>query len=223
MKRHLRDEYVLRAQQDGYISRAAYKLKEICNKNRSILTNTTLVYDIGAAPGSWTQLACDAVQATSTRQHVISVDLLPMQITPDGSQFVQGDFSCDAVKESLLSKIQSLYVSNDQSPDDRAQDLKQLCILSDMRSNTSGNKDLDHARQVELCEHVLDFSEEANAIFKSTFGETTRSAIVLKMTMGQDFEAFRSRIRKQFKSHRIVKPKASRPKSPELYFVAWTW
>jgi len=219
MTRHVRDHFVQQAQRDGYLSRAAYKLEEICTKDKSLLTKSTFVFDIGSAPGSWTQLACEIVGAGVLDKRVVAVDLLPMKSLPVGAQFLQGDFTAREVQMNLLSLLSE--ADQTRAPDAKA--LTQLCVLSDMRSNTSGQKGLDHARQIELCENVLNFSLEAQHVCENIFGAKFRYALVVKATMGEDFDALRNQIRQVFRVLRIVKPKSSRRSSPELYIVAKSW
>ena len=86
MDEHVEDEFVRRARQEGWRSRAVYKLMEIQEKDRILKPGMTVV-DLGAAPGAWSQYA---VQLVGSRGRVIAVDLLPMDPLP-GVEFIQGD------------------------------------------------------------------------------------------------------------------------------------
>jgi 23S rRNA U2552 (ribose-2'-O)-methylase RlmE/FtsJ len=261
MQRHLRDEFVKKAQQDGYASRAAYKLKEICDKHHGLVTGTTFVCDVGAAPGSWTQVACALTKSTAQRVRVVSIDLLPMAPVP-GSRFVLGDFTQPASQEAMISHL--LRAQEEEEEEQKAEEeeiataaaapapaaapppatgssdgfagglprratkrrrrrLDQLCVLSDIRANTSGNHALDHARQVELCDSVLRFAAAAAGALEHRLGRAPKLALVAKMTMGEDLAEFRGRVSQLFPAQNVlVKPKSSRASSPEIYVVATT-
>lgn len=135
MHEHVTDPYVQRAQKDGYRARAAYKLLEIDERDR-LLKPGTVVVDLGAAPGSWSQVAA------AKGAKVIALDLLP--ITPlRGVEFIQGDFNDDAV----LKRLEELL--NGQSAG---------LVISDMAPNISGISTMDQARAMHLAELALDFA-----------------------------------------------------------------
>lgn len=135
MTEHVTDPYVQRAQKEGYRSRAAYKLLEIAERDH-LLKPGTVVVDLGATPGGWSQVAA----ASGCR--VIALDLLPMHPLP-GVEFIQGDFREDAVLQALEASLAG-----------RPVDL----VISDMAPNISGIGVADQARAMHLAELALDFA-----------------------------------------------------------------
>lgn len=135
MMEHVTDPYVQRAQKEGYRSRAAYKLLEIAERDH-LLTPGTVVVDLGATPGGWSQVAA------AKGCKVIALDLLPMQPLA-GVAFIQGDFREDAVLAELEARLGG-----------RPVDL----VISDMAPNISGISVADQARAMHLAELALDFA-----------------------------------------------------------------
>ena len=138
LKEHFDDAYVKRSQEEGYRSRAVYKLLEIQDKEGIIKAGMTVV-DLGAAPGGWSQVVADLVGGQG---NVIASDILPMEGLA-GVEFLQGDFTEDAVFKQLLSML----------PEEGA-DL----VLSDMAPNMSGMRDIDQPRAIHLAELALDMA-----------------------------------------------------------------
>lgn len=132
---HVTDPYVQRAQKEGYRSRAAYKLLEIDERDH-LLRRGTVVVDLGATPGGWSQVA-----ATKGCK-VIALDLLPLQPVP-GVEFIQGDFREDAVLAQLEARLGGEPVA---------------LVISDMAPNISGIGVADQARAMHLAELALDFA-----------------------------------------------------------------
>lgn len=191
MQRHLNDEYVKRSQKDGYRSRAAYKLLEIQEKDKLIKPGQVVV-DLGAAPGGWLQVARPLV---GDQGLVIGLDLLPIDPIP-GVTLIQGDFREDV----LLAQLQ-------QALDGRAVDL----VISDMAPNVSGVTAVDQPRAMYLCELALDFCRQSLK---------PGGALVAKVFQGEGFDAFIRDVRSSFSRVATRKPRASRPKSREVYLVA---
>ncbi|MHB1062159.1 MAG: RlmE family RNA methyltransferase, partial [Thiobacillus sp.] len=138
MHEHVTDPYVKKAQQDGYRSRAAYKLMEIDKRDHLLRPGMTVV-DLGAAPGSWCQVA---VEKMKWQGRVLAIDLLPMAPIP-GVDSLEGDFTEPAALAWLEEKLQNGRID---------------LVLSDMAPNISGVMLSDQARQYELCELALEFS-----------------------------------------------------------------
>jgi 23S rRNA (uridine2552-2'-O)-methyltransferase len=191
LDRHFNDEYVKRAQQEGYRSRAAYKLLEIQTKDR-LLKPGMRVVDLGAAPGGWSQVSR---KLAGEQGQVVALDLLPMEPI-SGVTFIQGDFREDGPLEQLRAVLRG-----------EAVDL----VLSDMAPNVSGMAAVDQPRAIYLCELALDFAEE---VLKPG------GALVVKAFQGEGFEALLKRLRTTFANVVSRKPKASRARSRELYLVA---
>ena len=186
-----KDPYVQMARRDGWRSRAVYKLEQIVEKE-AIIRPDMVCIDLGAAPGSWSQYV---VRRLQERVHLIAVDLLPMDALP-AVEFIQGDFREDAVLQELLDKLA-----------DRPADL----VMSDMAPNISGNKAVDQPKSMVLAELALE-------VAKKTLRR--RGDFVCKLFQGQGADAFIADTRQAFAKVRVMKPKASRPGSNEVYVVA---
>jgi 23S rRNA (uridine2552-2'-O)-methyltransferase len=191
MQRHLNDEYVQRAQREGFRSRAAYKLLELQEKDRLIKPGQVVV-DLGAAPGGWSQVAGQLVGRSGM---MFAMDILAMDPLPN-VDFLQGDFREQAVMEQLLARL-----------DGRPVDL----VISDMAPNVTGNAAVDLPRSMYLCELALDFARQ---VLKP--GGT----LVMKVFQGEGFDELFRDVRSSFGKVVTRKPKASRPKSREVYLVA---
>lgn len=190
MHEHVTDAYVKKAQQDGYRSRAAYKLLEIDKRDHLLRPGMTVV-DLGAAPGSWCQLA---VQKMKKQGRVLAIDLLPMAPMP-GVDSLEGDFTEPAALAWLEEKLQSGRVD---------------LVLSDMAPNISGVMLSDQARHYDLCELALEFA--VNWLKPD-------GAFLVKVFQGVGFEDFRSQMRQAFDQVLIRKPDASRDRSTEVYLL----
>lgn len=191
LREHFDDPYVKKAQQEGYRSRAAYKLLELQEKDRLIKPGMTVV-DLGAAPGGWSQVAAKLVGHNGL---VIASDILEMD-TIAGVQFLQGDFREEEIYNQLLTII-----------GDRPVDL----VISDMAPNMSGMDAVDQPRAMYLAELAL---EMAGHVLKK--GGT----FVVKVFQGAGFQEYRQTMLGQFTSLASRKPEASRPRSNEIYLVA---
>lgn len=191
LREHFTDEYVKRAQQEGYRSRAVYKLLEIHEKDRLLRPGLTMV-DLGAAPGGWSQLAARLV---GRQGRVIALDVLPMEPLP-GVQFIEGDFRETAVLEQLLAALEG-----------RTVDL----VLSDMAPNTSGIKAVDQPSSLYLAELALDFVSQRLR---------PGGDFLVKAFQGEGFDAFFKTLRVAFTTVAPRKPRASRPRSAEQYLLA---
>ena len=189
--RQERDPFVIKARRDGWRSRAVYKLEQILQKERLLKPDMTCI-DLGAAPGSWSQYVSSELKG---RCRIIAIDLLPMDILPS-VELIQGDFTDDETLRVLMSKI-----------DDAPVDL----VMSDMAPNISGNKVVDQPRSMYLAELAY---ELAGKVLKR------RGDFVCKLFQGQGTDAYIAEARKAFERVRIMKPKASRPDSSEVYLVA---
>jgi len=191
LDRHFKDTYVKRARQEGYRSRAAYKLLEIQEKER-ILGPGMSVVDLGAAPGGWSQAAARIV---GPQGRIVALDVLPMEPLPD-VRFIQADFR----EATALDQLRQILK-------DKAVDV----LLSDMAPNLSGNPTVDQPRMMYLCELVLDLARQL---------QRPGGALVVKTFQGEGCEAFHQEVRASFRRVAGRKPKSSRPRSRELYLVA---
>jgi len=191
LKEHREDLYVQRAQRDGYRSRACYKLLEIQEKDRLIRPGMT-VLDLGSAPGGWSQVATELVGHSG---RVIASDILPMDSLA-GVDFIQGDFTEDAVFEKLLAAIGGEGVD---------------IVMSDMAPNMSGMAAVDQPRAMYLVELALDMARRTLA---------PGGSFVAKVFQGEGFDALFRDADSAFGRLVTRKPAASRPRSREVYLVA---
>ena len=191
IRRHVTDPYVKRSIAEGYRSRAAYKLIEIDDKDR-LLRPGLVVIDLGAAPGSWSQVAA---QRVTGRGRVIALDLLPIESLP-GVETVQGDFREEAVEQQLLDLI------GEARPD---------VVLSDMAPNLSGIAASDSARSLHLAELAMAFAVK----YLQPDG-----AFLVKAFQGSGYSQYVRHLKSAFRAVATRKPAASRETSAEVYLLA---
>lgn len=191
MQRHVNDEYVQRAQRDGYRSRASYKLLELQERDK-ILKPGQVVVDLGAAPGGWSQVAAAIV---GEQGMVLAMDILDMDALHD-VEFLQGDFREQAVLDALMHMLAG-----------RAVDV----VISDIAPNTSGVRAVDQPRSMYLCDLALDFAR--NTLKPG-------GCFITKIFQGEGFDEFIRDVRGSFSRVVTRKPHSSRPKSREVYVVA---
>ena len=191
MHEHLSDEFVKKAQKEGYRSRAVYKLLEIVEK-KAIIRNGDMVLDLGAAPGGWSQVAAKLV---GSQGKVIASDILPIELI-DGVDFLQGDFTEQSVYDDLLVMTDGAKVD---------------VVLSDMAPNMSGQLSVDQPKSMYLAELAIEM-----AIKTLNPG----GSFVVKVFQGDGFDVFVQNAKKAFKKVSVIKPKASRPRSKEVYLLA---
>ncbi len=191
LQEHFTDEYVKRARQEGYRSRAVYKLLEINEKDRLLRPGMTVV-DLGAAPGGWSQLVTRLVGRQGV---VIALDILPIEPLP-GVECIEGDFREAAVLEQLLDRLQGRLVD---------------LVISDMAPNTSGVKAVDQPRGMYLTELALDFARRCLR---------PGGDLLLKVFQGEGFDPFLKELRTAFVTVAPRKPKASRARSAEQYLLS---
>lgn len=191
LKEHFTDPYVKRAQQEGYRSRAVYKLLELQEKDKFIKPGMVVV-DLGAAPGGWSQLATRLV---GKKGKVYALDILPMDPLPD-VEFILGDFREETVMQTLLQQLQGASVD---------------VLLSDMAPNMSGINAVDQSRIMYLAELSLDLAQQ---ILRP------QGTLAIKLFQGAEFDSFLFNLRKFFQQVVVRKPQASRARSAEVYLVA---
>lgn len=187
---HFDDIYVRRAQQEGWRSRAAYKLLEIDARDH-LLRPGLRVVDLGAAPGAWSQAIARAVGATG---RVFALDLLPMEPL-EGVAAVLGDFTEDEPLQALEAALEGLPLD---------------LVLSDMAPNMSGTSAVDQPRSMYLAELALAFAMQ----WLKPGGD-----FLVKVFQGEGFDAFLAACREAFEKVQIRKPRASRPRSREVYVL----
>jgi len=184
------DTYVRKAREAGYRARAAYKLIELDERDR-LFQGVRRLVDLGAAPGSWSQIARQRLPDDAT---IIALDLLPMEPI-DGVEFIAGDFRENDVLEQLEALLDGEKVG---------------LVLSDMAPNLSGIAPSDQARSIYLAELALDFALSWLDI---------SGKLVVKVFQGAGFDDLLTEFRRTFNTVKIRKPAASRPESREVYLV----
>jgi 23S rRNA (uridine2552-2'-O)-methyltransferase len=191
LQEHFADSYVQRAQAAGWRSRAVFKLEEI-DRRAHLLHPGAVCLDLGAAPGAWSQYASQRVGA---KGRVVATDLLPMEELA-GVEFVQGDFREEEVFERILALLPA-----------RGVDL----VLSDMAPNLSGVDVIDQPRSMHLAELALAMAER---LLKPG------GSALIKVFQGAGFKELLQAARGKFSEVKLMKPLASRSRSPESYLLA---
>ena len=190
MHEHVNDEFVKRAQKEGYRARAAYKLIEIDDKDKLIKPGMTIV-DLGATPGSWSQVA---TQRLKGQGRIIALDLLEMEPIK-GVEFIQGDFREEAILRQLENSLQGKQVD---------------LVIADMAPNMSGITIVDQAGAAYLNELALEFSRD----WLKPSGN-----FLVKVFIGAGFDEILASMRGLFDKVVTRKPKASRGRSNEVYLL----
>lgn len=191
LREHFSDPYVRQARQQGYRSRAAYKLLEL-QKRDKLFRPGSLVVDLGAAPGGWSQVVAQQVGKSG---RVIALDILPMKPIPF-VEFIQGDFTVPEVIQQLQASL------SNQKAD---------WVISDMAPDMSGVEAVDQARSMELACLALVFAKEVL--------HEQQGGLLIKAFQGEDFEDLLRAMRATFSSVVIRKPEASRMRSREVYLL----
>ncbi len=188
-----KDDYYNRAKQQGYRSRASYKLKQI-DEDAGLFERGDTVVDLGAAPGGWLQVAAEAVGDAGT---VVGVDLQRIEDLDDHDvETIRGDMTQERTQHYLKKAV-----------DEGGADV----VISDMAPNMTGEYSLDHARSVHLARQAFAVAEELLA---------PGGDFVVKVFQGEDLHAFREDVAAEFEYVRTVSPPASRDASSEVYIVA---
>ena len=194
LKEHFDDEFVKRAQREGFRSRAVYKLDEIQQRDR-IIRPGMIIVDLGAAPGGWCQYALGLI---GRKGRIVAMDLLPLDPLP-GVEFEQGDFNDDAVLEQLLQVVRGQPVD---------------LVMSDIAPNITGVDAVDQPRAMYLAELAIDFADKV---------VRPGGDLLVKLFQGEGFDALLRDLRSRYDKVVIRKPKASRPRSREVYALARGW
>jgi 23S rRNA (uridine2552-2'-O)-methyltransferase len=190
--RQLNDPYVVQSKEDGYRSRAAYKLIEI-NEKFNFLRPGNIVIDLGAAPGGWTQVAVEKVKVKNTGK-VIGIDLV--EIEPiEGSILIQQDFLSDQAEQMIKDHLVE----------------KADVVLSDMAAPSCGHPRTDHIRIIALCEAAYLFAKDVLA---------PDGVFVAKILKGGTENQLLVSLKQDFKTVKHFKPPASRKESAESYVIA---
>ena len=180
-----------RAAREQWRSRAVFKLEQVQEKSR-VLKGGLRCVDLGAAPGGWSQLAARVV---GPKGQVVAVDLASMAPI-EGVEIIEGDFTAAATQARIVAAL-----GNEKA------DL----VMSDVAPNITGNRAVDQPR-------AMDLAEEALALCETVL--RPGGSFLVKLFQGEGFESFVEAARTQFQTVRLIKPKASRPESREIYLLA---
>jgi 23S rRNA (uridine2552-2'-O)-methyltransferase len=191
LQEHFSDPFVKRAQAEGWRSRAVFKLDELIERDK-LLKPGMFVVDLGAAPGGWSQMVRERLGDAG---RIIALDILPMQGI-GGVDFILGDFR----ENEVLARLEALLGG-----------ARADLVLSDMAPNMSGVGVVDQDRSMVLAELAADFAETHLK---------AGGAFLTKVFQGQGFDEYIRRLRNQYTSVSIRKPKASRARSNEIYALA---
>ena len=194
LERQLNDPYVARSKEEGYRSRAAYKLIEIDDRY-DILRNGQRVVDLGAAPGCWSQVAAARSGSTDDEPRVVGIDYLDVEPLP-GVIFLKTDF-LDPDAPALIREALGGARAD--------------VLLSDMAAPTTGHRATDHLRIIALCEVAAEFAREVLA---------PGGVFLAKVFRGGTEHTLLADLKRDFAKVHHVKPPASRSDSPELYLLA---
>lgn len=190
LQEHHQDGFVQRARDEGYRTRAVYKLAEILDKD-ALLKAGQVVLDLGAAPGGWSEYASRVV---GDRGRVIALDILDMAPVA-GVEFVHGDFTEQETLDRLIALLGAAQID---------------LVLSDMAPSLSGMQSVDQPRSIYLAELAFDLARQHLR---------TKGALVVKLFQGEGFEQLVVNLRLAFRSVKFRKPEASRARSREIYAV----
>lgn len=193
MVEHLRDPYVRKARQEGYRTRASFKLAELDQREHLIRPGQVIV-DLGAAPGGWSQYA-RRVAGPSGR--VVAIDRLPLA----GLTGVE-ILTCDLREGDVVrERLRALGVKPGGIG----------LVLSDMAPNITGDPSVDQARMLELGMCALDLART----WLAPGGD-----LLVKFFQGSECPVMREVLEGEFARVKLVKPRASRARSAEVYFLA---
>lgn len=190
LKEHNEDFYVKTAKERGYRSRACFKLTEIQEKDKLFRPGMTVV-DLGAAPGGWSQMAS---QWVGHKGRIVALDILAMDPLA-GVTVIQGDFTEDQTYHRMLDELAGATVD---------------LVMSDMAPNISGTKVVDQTKSMYLAELALDYAAQ---VLKPG------GCFVVKVFQGQGLDEYRQAVHARFAKLLTRKPKASRPRSREVYII----
>jgi len=187
------DKWSQKAAAEGYRARSVYKLEELNKKFHLLRTGMTVV-DLGAAPGSWLQYvsAKCKVQSGKSNGRIIGIDLQEIEPIDGVETYVQDITDIEALKK-IIPKFADL-------------------VLSDLAPKTSGIRDVDQWKSIELSQAV---SETAHEILRP------KGVCVIKVLRGADFDDFITECKEQWHAVKILSVKASRERSNEIYVVLW--
>ncbi|OQX18454.1 MAG: 50S rRNA methyltransferase [Desulfobacteraceae bacterium IS3] len=183
------DHYSQKAKKENFPARSVYKLQEIQQKS-NLIKKGDRVLDLGCAPGSWLLYAASLTGETG---RVVGIDLqpVPVKLPSHVSTYIADVLAAD---ETLLNTVGSRFNA----------------VLSDMAPSTTGNRIVDAARSLTLCETALFIAKQVLI---------PGGSFVCKIFQGEDFKTFSDSVKADFKTHKIFKPQSSRKASREIYII----
>lgn len=184
------DHLTQKAKSMGYPARSVFKLEDIQNRFQVIKKGDT-VLDLGCSPGSWTLFAAKLV---GDQGRVLGIDLKAVETKlPSNASTIQDD---------ILHPEDPAFIETHAGSFN--------AVISDMAPATTGRKDVDAIRSVELCRMALDTALKNLAV---------RGNFVCKIFQGNDFKAFEKEVKAAFKECRVFKPESCRKQSKEIYII----
>ncbi|KAK0418125.1 hypothetical protein QR680_013384 [Steinernema hermaphroditum] len=200
LKRQMTDEFAQKAREHSYRARSAFKLLEM-NQRYKIISQGDCVVDIGAAPGSWSQVAAEIVKPlkpTGKQGFVVGVDLQPMLPIPGVVLLPQSDITAPSTHKKIKEALGGRVVD---------------CVISDMAPNPTGDRAMDHTRIISLCRLALDLTDTVLPL-------SSKGLFLCKIWDGSERKHFAEELQRRFRNVSTIKPKASRNDSAELYLLA---
>ena len=191
LRRNINDPYVKMAKQEGYVSRAAFKLLQIEEKFKIIKKSSSII-DLGAAPGGWLQVLSALKKENGL---IVGVDLINISISLPDVVLIKGDFLDDEIQDNIISLLSS-------SPD---------LIVSDMATAAVGDRGLDHIRNSELVNMVIDFAERHLK---------EKGSMIIKTIRGGEEAAILKKCKGMFSKVKLFKPDSSYSESAEIYIIS---
>ena len=188
----VKDFYFKKAQKEGYRSRAAYKLKEIIEKKKP-LKGIKKIVDLGCAPGGFLQIL---VKFASPKARIVGIDLKPVvPLGDDRVTLITGDATETCEQEKIKAEL-----GGDAQ-----------LIVSDMAPRTTGVREVDADRSLELCITAFEISRQILA---------EGGSLIMKIFESHEAEEFRKTLKQHFTVVRATRPAATRKGSRELFIIA---
>lgn len=187
----VKDRFYHKAKEEGFAARSVYKLQELNQKGKFIKPGQTVV-DLGCAPGSWSQWLS---QKLGPQGCVVGFDLTAVELKLPNVHFYQADLLQTNIHDFLREHQHHCPVDG---------------VVSDMAPKTTGIRDVDQARSLELCQMAFTTAEQ---ILKPG------GYFVCKIFQSKDFDEFRNGLKKQFAKIDILKPESTRSRSFEIFLV----
>lgn len=217
LQRQQRDPLVGLAKEQDLRARSAFKLQEIQEKHK-IITPSSIVVDLGAAPGGWSTIASKIVRPQAGGG-IIAIDLLPIQPIAH-TTILRGDFTTAVMKQALRDAILEQRKSNktDSAGEATVTNVQVDVLLSDMLHNTTGVHDMDHYKSIDLVNQAIAFATQPTPDFLQGILHP-KGSIVCKYLRGEDEKELVADLKERFQQVHVIKPKSSRAESREAFLL----